>query len=200
MTMSSSATTGTFLSRVFQNGPLRIAIVAVAVLTVVALAVAGWFGVVWYRVAHDQSRAVSADREAVLRDAQQATASLNTLDFHRVQDGLTQWEQASAGSLLNQLKANRNTYAHAITESATSTSATVIDAAVASLDERAGTAAVLVGFDVTSQAEGADPSCVHRRVHLQMIRTGDSWKVGALDPVGDSYSEAGLCPAPSSPK
>lgn len=198
--MSSSATTGTFLSRVFQNGPLRIAIVAVAVLAVVALAVAGWFGVAWYRAAHNQSLAAGADRDAVLRDAQQATASLNTLDFRRVQDGLTRWEQASAGSLLSQLKANRNTYAHAITESATTTTATVIDAAVASLDARAGTAAVLVGLDITSQAEDADPSCVHRRVRLQMIRTGDSWKAGALDPVGDSYSEAGLCPAPSSPK
>ena len=198
--MSNSATTDTSSSRAFQIGPLRIAIIAVAVLAVVSLAAAGWFGVAWYRGAHDRSLAVGAEREVVLRDAQQATASLNTLDFRRVQDGLTQWEQASAGSLLSQLKANRNTYAHAITESATSTTATVIDAAVVSLDERAGTAAVLVGLDVTSQAEGSDPSCVHRRVRLQMIRTGESWKVGALDPVGDSYSEAGLCPAPSSPK
>jgi Mce-associated membrane protein len=167
---------------------------------VLAFATAGWFGVSWYRAAHDTSLAVSMDRDAVLRDAQRATLNLNTLDYRRVQDGLTLWEQSTAGSLLSQLQANRNAYARAITDSAAITTATILDAAVSSLNEGSGTARVLVGVDVTSQSEQGDPSCAHRRVRLDMIRAGEAWKVGALAPVGDANSEPGPCPPSTSPK
>lgn len=188
----------TVLGRTMHGGPLRTAALAVAVVAVVAFAAAGWFGVSWYRAAHDKSLALGMDRDAVLRDAQLATLTLNTLDYRRVQDGLTLWEQSAAGSLLTQLKANRVTYVKAITDSMTTSTAEVLDAAVAALDERSGTAQVFVGVDVTSQSEQGDPSCVHRRARLDMIRAGNAWKAGALDPVGDAYSEAGPCaPAPS---
>ncbi|MGH3550485.1 MAG: hypothetical protein ACRDQU_20675, partial [Pseudonocardiaceae bacterium] len=85
-------------------------------------------------------------------------------------------------------------------DSAASTTARVLDAAVASLNEGTGTAQVLVGVDVTSQADQGYPSCTHRRVRLDMVRVGDAWKVGTLAPVGDSYSEAGPCPPATSPK
>lgn len=198
--MTSIATTRACAGRTFLGGPLRTATLVVAVVAVVAFAAAGWFGVSWYWAAHDKSLARGMDRDAVLRDAQRDTLNLNTLDYRQVQDGLTLWEQSAAGSLLTQLRANRNTYARAITDSATISTARVLDAAVASLDERSGTAQVLVGVDVTSQSEHGDPSCTHRRVRLEMIRTGDAWKVGTLAPVGDAYSEPGPCPPASSPK
>jgi Mce-associated membrane protein len=195
MTMTSIATTRIAPRRASLGGPLRSAILVVAVVAAVAAAAAGWFGASWYRAAHDKSLALGMDRDAVLRDAQRATLNLDTLDYRRVQDELTLWEQSAAGSLLTQLQANRNTYARAITDSTTVSSARVLDAAVASLDERAGTAQVFVGADVTSQSEQGDPSCAHRRIRLEMIRAGDAWKVGALTPVGDAYSVPGPCPA-----
>ncbi|MBV8542151.1 MAG: hypothetical protein JO364_04770 [Pseudonocardiales bacterium] len=198
--MTSIATTRTFTARAFLGGPLRTATLVVAVVAVVAFTAAGWFGVSWYWAAHDKSLVLGMDRDAVLRDAQRATLTLDTLDYRRVQDGLTLWEQAAAGPLLTQLRANRNTYARAITDSATISIAQVLDAAVASLDERSGIAQVLVGVDVTSQSEQGDPSCTHRRVRLEMIRGVDAWKAGALAPVGDAYSEPGPCPPASSPK
>lgn len=198
--MTSIATTRTSRGRTFLGGPLRTAILVVAVVAVVAFAAAGWFGVSWYRAAHDKSLALSMDRDAVLRDAQRATLNLNTLDYRRVQDGLTLWEQSATGSLLTQLRANRNTYARAITNATTITTARVLDAAVASLNERSGTAQVLVGVDVTFQSEQGDPNCAHRRVRLEMIRAGDAWKVSTLAPVGDAYSEPGPCSPASSPK
>jgi Mce-associated membrane protein len=200
MTMTSIVTTRAGAGRTFLGGPLRTATLVVAALAVVAFAAAGWFGLSWYWAAHDESLALGMDRDAVLRDAQRDTLTLNTLDYRQVQGGLTSWEQSAAGSLLTQLRANRNTYARAITDSTTISTARVLDAAVASLDERSGTARVLVGVDVTSQSEHGDPSCTHRRVRLEMIRAGDAWKVGALAPVGDAYSEPGPCPPASSPK
>lgn len=198
--MTSIATKPTWLRRTFHGGPLQTAIVAVAVIAAVASTGAGWFGLSWYRATQDHSLAVGVDRDAVLRDAQQATLTLNTLDYRRVQDGLSLWEQSATGSLLKELRANRATYARAITDSSTVSSAAVLDAGVVSLDDRAGTAQVLVGVDVTSQIEHGDPGCVHRRVRLDMARAGDGWKVAALSPVGETYSEVGPCPPPSSPK
>lgn len=195
----SIATTATFPGRALPGAPLRTAIRVVAVVALLAVAAAGWFGVSWYRAAHDKSLAVGMARDAVLRDAQRATLTLDTLDYRQVQDGLSLWEQSAAGSLLAQLRASRNTYARAITDSTATSSARVLDAAVASLDERSGTAQVFVGVDVAAQSEKDDPSCTHRRVRLEMIRVGDTWKVAALVPVGDAYSEPGPCPAAPSP-
>lgn len=187
------------IQRTFDGGPLRTAILVIAVLAVVAFAGAGWFGVSWYRATHDDSLTVGIQRDAVLRDGGRAILTLNTLDYRQVQDGLTLWEQATTGSLLEQLKANRDTYASAITDSTTVSSAKVLDIAVASLDARAGSAQVLAGVDVTSQLEKGDPGCAHRRVRMDMIRVADSWKVATLTPVGETYSEVGPCPPAASP-
>ncbi len=198
--MTSIATKRTFLVQIFRGGPLRMATLAVAVLVMIAFAVAGWFGLLWYRAAHDESLALGMVREAVLRDSQRAAFTLNSLDYRQVQDGLTLWEQSAAGPLLTELQANRNTYVGAITESKTIITARVLDTAVAALDERSGTAQVLVGVDVTSQIDQRDPSCAHRRVRLEMIRVGDAWKVGTLTPVGDAYPDPGPCAGSSSPR
>ncbi len=187
--MISTAAFRSFLSR-----PLRIATVVVAVLVVVAFAVAGWFGVSWYRAAHDPSLTKGMARDAALQDARQAMINLNTIDYQRVQDGLTLWEQSSAGSLLSEVRANRANYARAITDSKTTTTAKVIDAAVAALDEGSGTARVLLGVDVTSKSD-AEANCVRRRIQLDVRRDRDAWKVDKLEPIGQAHQIAGACPA-----
>lgn len=198
--MTTIATTRAALGRPLPGGPLRTAILAVAVVAALAFAATGWFAVSWYRAEHGKSLSLGMDRDNVVRDAQRSTLTLNTLDYRRVQDGLNLWEQSAAGSLLSQLRANRDTYVRAITDSAAVTTARVLDAAVASLNPGAGTAQALVGVDVTSQAEQGDPSCAHRRVRLDMVRVGNAWKVGTLTPIGDDYSEPGPCPPATSPK
>ncbi|MGH3829760.1 MAG: hypothetical protein ACRDRS_04795 [Pseudonocardiaceae bacterium] len=198
--------TDTATIRAFPGGPLRTATIAVAVLTAVALLAAGWFGLSWYRAAHDESLALGMARDAVLRDAQQATVNLNTLDYRRVQDGLTLWEQSATGSLRDEVRANRDTYARAITDSKTTTTARTLDGAVAELDEHAGTARVIVGVDVTSQHDPqnepqygqGDMSCVRRRIQLEMRRDDrdvNVWKVDKLAPIDAANAVSGACPA-----
>jgi Mce-associated membrane protein len=204
MDMTSIATKPTLperslIQRTFPGGPLRAAIIALATLAGLAVVGAGWFGVSWYRAAHDESLAAGMERDAVLRDAERAILTLNTLDYRQVQDGLTLWEQAATGSLLEQLRTNRDTYARAITDSTTISSAKVLDAAVAALDARAGTAEVLAGVDVTSAMDKGNPGCAHRRVRMDMVRAGGSWKVSTLTPVGETYSEVGPCPPTAIP-
>jgi Mce-associated membrane protein len=188
--MISTAAFRSFLSR-----PLRIATVVVAVLAVVAFAVASWFGASWYQAVHDPFLTKGMARDAVLQDARQTMVNLNTIDYQRVQDGLTLWEQSSAGSLLGEMRANRANYARAITDSKTTTTARVIDAAVAALDEDSGTARVLLGVDVTSTSDSDGANCVRRRIQLDMHRDSDAWKVGKLEPIGQAHQIAGACPA-----
>lgn len=167
-----------------------------------AVGAAGWSGVSWYRGVHDESRASGLVRDAILRDAQQATINLNTLDYRRVQDGLTLWEQSASGPLLDEVRTNRATYERVITESKITTTATALGGGVAEIDWRAGTARVLVGVDVTSVREGAEANCVRRRIQLEMRRAGTVWKVDRLAPVGAANPVPGACPSaqPSPPR
>lgn len=171
----------------------------IATLAVAAAGTAGWFGVAWYRAAHDGSLASASARDTVLQDAQQATVNLNTLDYRRVQDGLTLWEQSATGSLLDEVRANRATYAQVITDSKTATTAGALDGAVAELDERAGTARVLVGVDVTTAHDTGPASCVRRRIQLELRRVGAVWKVDKLAPVGAANPVPGACPSVKAP-
>jgi Mce-associated membrane protein len=192
-----------------------------AVLAAAAVGTAGWSSLSWYRAAHDDALALGTARDTVLRDAQQAAVNLNTLDYRRVQAGLALWQQSATGSLLDEIRANRTTYAQVITDTRTATTAGALDGAVMELDERADTARVLVGVDVTAVRNGGESSCVRRRIQLEMRRsdadgpgagvpqdpgagalhnTGGVWKVDKLAPVGGANPVPGACPSvPLSP-
>ncbi|HEY2763287.1 MAG TPA: hypothetical protein VGJ13_04640 [Pseudonocardiaceae bacterium] len=182
----------------WRGGPLQRAALVVAVLALVACLVAAWFGLSWFRAEHDSSIALSMVRDAVLQDAQQDAINLNTLDHRRVQGGLQLWEQSATGAALQEFRTNRDAYVRTVTQSKTTSTARVRDAAVADLDDKAGTALVLVGVDVTYAPEQREASCVRQRLQLDMRRTPDGWKVEHLAPVGRLEPVPGACPAPGS--
>lgn len=165
-----------------KGGALRIAILVLAVLAVLACVGAGWFGLSWYRAAHDDSLQLAATRDLVLREAQQAAVNLNTLDFERVEQTLDLWERSSTGRVAEEYRRNRESFARAITEARAKTEARVLDAAVAKLDARAGTAIVLVAADVTVIAQPAQLP-VRQRLQIEMTRTGQGWKASAVNPL-----------------
>jgi len=187
------------LSTLWRGGPLRAATMVVAVLALVAWVTAGWFGVSWYRVAHDESITVAMVRDTVLQDAQQAAINVNTLDYRQVQGGFELWEQSATGTALEEFRKNRDAYVRTVTESKTTSTARVGDAAVAELNERAGTARVLVGVDVTYTPEQREPSCVRQRLQLEMKRTPDGWKIEKIAPIGVLEPMPGACPAVETP-
>lgn len=180
----------------WRGGPLQIATLVVAVLALVACLVAGWFGLSWFRAAHDDSIALGMVRDAALQDAQQDAINLNTLDYRRVQGGLQLWEQSATGAALQEFRTNRDAYVRTVTQSKTTSTARVLNAAVADLNDQAGTALVLVGVDVTYAPEQREASCVRQRLQLNMRRTPDGWKVEHLAPVGRLEPVPGACPAP----
>ncbi len=157
----------------------RVLLVVVALAAVAALV----SGVLWLLALNSDSLALSRDRDAALADARQAAINLNTLDYKHVDAGLALWEQSSTGDVLAEFRKNKAEYAKAVTEAKRSTVATVPDAAVAELDDRAGVARVLVAVDVTVTPEGQAPVVSRQRLALQMARTPEGWKVSNLSPV-----------------
>ena len=156
---------------------------ALAVLVALAAVAAIVLGVLWAMASTSDSLALAQERDTVLLDARQAAINLNTLDAKNVDAGLDLWQQSSTGSVLDEFTQNRAEYAKAVTDSKRATVATVPDAAVSELDDRAGVARVLLGVDVTVTPEGQDPILTRQRLALEMTRTDTGWKVSKLSPV-----------------
>ncbi len=140
-------------------------------------------GVLWVLTLTSSSLAVARDRDAVLVDARQAAINLNTLDYRNVNAGLDRWQQSVTGAVLAEFQQNRDQYTKLVQDSKRSTVATVPDAAVTELDEHAGVAGVLVAVDVTVTPEGQPSSITRQRLHLEMTRTPQGWKISELSPV-----------------
>jgi Mce-associated membrane protein len=159
-------------------------VLALALLAMLALLAALFFGVRLILALTDDGLALAKARDAVLVDARQAAINLNTLNSADVNAGLDLWERSSTGPVLEEFQRNRDTYAKFVGQAKRSTEATVVDAAVAELDARAGRARVLVGVDVVVRPEGQEPVLSRQRLQLEMTRMPDGvWKVSRIAPV-----------------
>lgn len=164
-------------------GGNRAAVRVLAVLVAVAALAALFFGTRWVLALTDDGLALAQEREAVLVDARQAAININSLDYRDVEAGLNLWEQSSTGAVLEEFRANREEYGRAVSETRRVTEATVVDAAVAELDQRAGIARVLVGVDVRVVPEAGEPMLTRQRLQLEMTRTDQGWKLSRVSPV-----------------
>lgn len=159
-------------------------VLVLALLTMLALLAALFFGARLVLALTDDDLALAKARDAVLVDARQAAINLNTLSSADVDAVLDLWERSSTGPVLEEFRRNRQTYAKFVGEARRSTEASVVDAAVAELDARAGRARVLVGVDVVVRPEGQEPVLSRQRLQLEMTRMPDGvWKVSRIAPV-----------------
>jgi Mce-associated membrane protein len=157
------------------------------VLVAAALAYAGWFGVSWWRAAGD-ARDYATLRDEVLLVAEQGVVNLTTMDYTKFDEGMSRWRDSSTGALRESLVQDSATSRTRITELKTSTSGTVVDAAVTELDDRAGVASAIVAAEITVTEAGGQPAVRRNRFRVELTRTGDGWKLSALAavPVGAS--------------
>ncbi|KAA6216359.1 hypothetical protein [Streptomyces filamentosus] len=129
----------------------------------------------------DQELAFGRARDTALAEGRRHLAVLNTLDAstrERAEAGVRSWRDAATGPLRTELGR---------TEPAVGASArgTVTEAALTSLDERAGTAKLIatVRVDVTPRG-GAAATSDRKRLEAVLTRTGENtWKVAALSAV-----------------
>lgn len=169
----------TVLTRIRDNAVLT----AVIVLVTIAVVAAGWFGLSYQQAAHDESLQYSQLRDEVRQAGEQAVQNLNTLDYRNAAAGLQIWAQSSTGDLNQQLTANQSQVTAQLQKAKTITTAKVLEAALTALDERAGTATVLVALKITVTPETGAPVDKSNRFEGQLTRTDAGWKLSAVGPV-----------------
>jgi Mce-associated membrane protein len=156
--------------------------VAIALL-VAAAGFAGWAGYSWLTASGDDALANAAARDDALQAGRAQVAVLTTLDYHDVDAGISRWLAASTGPLHDQLAATDAETRNSLRQGATVATGTVLDAAVSELDQRAGTAKLLVSVEITTAKDGTAPATKRNRFAAALTRTDAGWKLSALDQV-----------------
>ncbi|MDI2029072.1 nuclear transport factor 2 family protein [Saccharopolyspora sp. TS4A08] len=156
------------------------------VLFVVSLVCALVFGVLWVFALNNSSVAYAETRDAALQQGQEAIINFNTLDHKDVDRGLQRWEDYSTGPLRDEVKKGRKDYATRIQQAKSTTTARVLDAGIAELDENAGKARMIAVVQITVTVEGQPPANKQDRYQAELTREGDVWKLSGLGtvPVG----------------
>jgi Mce-associated membrane protein len=163
------------------------------VLAVLAAAFAGWAGWSWYSAAHSGPPASAQLRDQVLQAGEQAVQNFNTLDYRKVAQGLSLWEQSSTGTLHDEITAGRAQFTRQIQQTKTVTTARILDGALTSLNARAGTASIIVAVQITVTPASGSPATKQSRLAGRLTRTPAGWKLSALGqvPVGAAANGGG---------
>lgn len=162
-------------------------------LVVIAAGCAGWFGWSWYHARHSGSVASARLRDQVLREGEQAVQNFNTLDYRHLSQGLSLWESSSTGTLHGEITSGQAQFEQAVGKAKTVTTATVLDAALTSLNQQ--TASIIVALQITVKPQTGAATTKLSRLEGALQQTGSGWKLSGLAqvPVGT----AGPSTAPS---
>jgi Mce-associated membrane protein len=173
-------------------------LLAVAVaLVIIAAGFAGWTGWSWYQAKHSGSVAGARLRDEVLREGQQAVQDFNTLDYRRLDQGLNLWESSSTGTLHREIASGRAQFEQEIRKARTVTTATVLEAALTSLDQQAHTANIIVALQITVQPQAGSPTTKQSRLEGTLQQTSSGWKLSALGQVPTGSTAPGPGPSTS---
>ncbi|RZQ65819.1 hypothetical protein [Amycolatopsis suaedae] len=164
------------------RGLVLIAVVCVAL----AGGFAGWSGWRWWQAEYGGTAVAARARDDAMDAGRQAVALLNTLDHRAVDDGLRRWLEVSAGALHEELSRAQRDGRERLAGARTVTVGTVVDAAVTELDAAAGTARMIASVDIQVTPDGGQPTTKRARQQADLVRVGDTWKLGALGQVPTS--------------
>ncbi|TMR38776.1 hypothetical protein [Actinomadura geliboluensis] len=149
-------------------------------LLVLAALFAAWAGWSWYSAAHDDAHAYSRTRDEALLAGEQAVQNLNTLDYRDLASGLKTWQDSTTSDLYRQITQGRAAFEAQVKKARTITTARILDAAVAELDERSGKARILVAVEITVTPPEGAPAVKQSRLVGKVTRTPAGWKLSEL--------------------
>jgi Mce-associated membrane protein len=189
------------------NQPRRrfgVPVIAAGVLVLAAAGFLGWSAVGFVSAGSDVERAkqdlavanerlddlreddtieTKTARDEALDAARTGVVAMNTLDYRTVDDGLREWERATTGSLHDEIVNSRAQTRQAIANARSVTKAAVLSAAVKAVDDRAGTATVLVALRVNVTLGDAAPTEKFVRIQSTLQRTDQGWKLDSIGQV-----------------
>lgn len=163
----------------------------------VSLLLCAGAGAAWAWSANADSVQRAVVRDEALQAGRSAVVNFNSLDHEDVQGGLDRWERSSAGPLREEVSNGRDEYAEQIEQQRITTSAKVLDAGLAELDEEAGKARMLTVVQVTARAQDEDPAVQRNRYEAELTRAEGTWKLSGISevPVEEESEEDGAGPA-----
>lgn len=155
-------------------------------LIAVALAFFGWSGWSFWQAGTQEAGGFARERDLVLSTGRQQVAALNTMDWTRADEGLRRWLDASTGPLHDRLRSESQTNRSKILKERTSAVATVVDAAVITLDVRAGSAQLIASLRIDLTPRRGTPTVQRKRYEAGLSRTPGGWRLKSLTviPVG----------------
>ncbi|MFL6118300.1 hypothetical protein [Actinophytocola sp.] len=131
----------------------------------------------------DDALGIKTSRDAALTAGREAITILNTLDYRTLDADLDEWERVTTGALHDEIVTGRAQSENAVTEAKSVTKPAVLAAAVAEVDEQAGTATVLVALRINVATTGAAPTDRYMRLKGTLSRTGEDWKLDSIGQV-----------------
>jgi Mce-associated membrane protein len=167
-------------------------------LVVIAAVCAGWFGWSWHESSASASTSPSASAPAAgsgavyqaLRQGEQDVQAFNTLSYHDLAGGLKRWQAASTGVLRQETTSGWPTFAKKVTAAKTVTTATILDAAITSLQKN--TAGIIAAVQITVTPAKGSAATKRNRLAGTLSKTPSGWKLSSLTvvPVGSTPSTA----------
>lgn len=156
-----------------------------AVLVLVASLVVMVSGLIaWSRTGPSAAQLRAQTRDVVLSAAKLDIATLNTLDYRTVKNGIAEWESRSTGKLHDQLAAVTPQEMQLLAEQKKISVGRVVDAGVLSLDN--DTATVIASVEVTvkdATSPASTPTLKRNRFTADLTRVGGAWKLENLQQV-----------------
>ena len=157
------------------RGRARLPVAGLGVAAVALAAVTGWLAVT---LGH--SAAAAAQRAAVLAAAQQEAADLTTLSHQTAGRDFAAVLAGSAGSLRQQLAQGRSAFLNTLSADSVSSSGTVLDAGIVTMNSRTATVLLNVRAVVhTKQTRAPETRLYHWRAGL--VYSGGRWLVTGLE-------------------
>lgn len=148
-----------------------------------ALLFCGFSGWIHWSARSDRDLAYAQARDDALAAGRAHIATLNSVDAKEIRAELKEWRAATTGPLRDELRRTEKKSARTLAARGTSASARVTDAALTSLDERAGTAALLATVRIRASTRAGTPATDRKRFEAGLERTADGWKLTSLAPV-----------------
>ena len=171
-----------------ESGSKRITTpVLIGLLVALLLGISG--GVAWWSAAHSEDLEAASDRDAVLVAAKQHIATLNTLDYRKVDAGLKAWTSVTTGTLKDQFSSISADDRKLLADQKKISTGKVVDAAVLEVDGASARVIASVEVEVRDGKDlSKDPSIKRNRFSADLTRSGGTWKLDTLQQVAVDLS------------
>ncbi|MGW4283316.1 hypothetical protein, partial [Nocardia sp. NPDC004750] len=153
----------------------RVVLVCSAVLLVIALAGAAWFGAGWVRAAFTDGPRAEA-RDTALDAARQAALNMTSMNLDDVPGSLALARSSMTGALLDSATKNKDQAEQMARQSGVGMTSKVLGSALTSLNSEEDKASALVVLQVTEKGKDKPPADYRYTWTVDLAKDGEVWK------------------------